>query len=402
MTRLTGIPPIDQPSPLLGGLTPTAFMRDYWQKKPLLVRQAIPHFVPPLSIGEIRRLARRDEVESRLVKQTPAGWKLRNGPFQRLPDRAQANWTLLVQGVDLHDDDTAALMHRFRFIGDARLDDAMISIAGDGGGVGPHYDSYDVFLLQGAGRRRWRTSQQADLALLPDAPLKILTHFQPDTDDVLEPGDLLYLPPQVCHEGVALGADCMTISIGFRAPSQALLARGLLEAAADQVSARYLDDPGLYGEPPLAMDDLSARYRDVHANATRQPAQLPDALVQAALDALQKVRLDAAVARRFLGQWLSELPENAFFDPGDASIRLAEAVPAHGQLTLDRCTRLLYCGETLFINGEVARQAADATFKALADARGLSADQVRALPAATRAVLDEWLAEGWAHWEPAP
>src|SRR5690606_3074904 len=145
----TPIPDLDRPTPLLGGLTPREFMRDYWQKKPLLVRQAIPGFQPPVTIRDVQTLARREEVESRLITHGERGWSLKHGPFRRLPPATQPNWTLLVQSVDLHDDASAALMRQFRFISDARLDDLMISIATDGGGVGPHFDSYDVFLLQG-------------------------------------------------------------------------------------------------------------------------------------------------------------------------------------------------------------------------------------------------------------
>ncbi len=138
---------IDRPLPLLGGLTPQEFMTRYWQREPLLIRQAIPHYVPSLSIADLRELARREEVESRLIWREDEQWNMKTGPFRRLPPARQPGWTLLCQSVDLHDDATAALMRQFRFISDARLDDAMISIASDTGGVGPHFDSYDVFLL---------------------------------------------------------------------------------------------------------------------------------------------------------------------------------------------------------------------------------------------------------------
>ncbi|MFQ6686591.1 cupin domain-containing protein, partial [Bordetella pertussis] len=222
---------------LLGGLAPADFMRRYWQRKPLLIRQAIPGFKPPASIAALRQLARRDDVEARLIWREQGQWNMENGPFARLPKAGEPDWTLLVQSVDLHHDAVSALLQQFRFIPDARLDDIMISVAGDGGGVGPHFDSYDVFLLQASGRRRWRYGRQKDLSLQPDLPLKILSRFEPEEEHVLEPGDMLYLPPQAAHDGVAEGGDCMTISIGFRAPSQAMLARGLLEAAADQVMA---------------------------------------------------------------------------------------------------------------------------------------------------------------------
>jgi 50S ribosomal protein L16 3-hydroxylase len=399
MQPSTQPPALDRPATLLGGLTPREFMRDYWQRKPLLIRQAIPGFQPPLSLREIHTLARRDEVESRLVKGRDGGWTLKRGPFRRLPPDAQPDWTLLVQSVDLHDDDTAALMRQFRFLPDARLDDVMISIATNGGGVGPHYDSYDVFLLQAHGRRRWRTSLQPDRELVPGLPLKILADFRPDADDVLEPGDMLYLPPNACHDGVAVGDGCMTISIGFRVPSQATLARGLLEAAADQVSARHFGDAGLYGQPPLAGDDLSALYSDAGTGPTDHPAALPDALVRATLDTLRKIPFNDAVAARFLGQWLTTLPDNALFDPADDAPVLARKIPPAGTLVLDRCTRMMYAGEQLFINGEVAPIPAQPELQALADQRRLGAGALQGLPPAARAAIDEWLREGWVHWQ---
>ena len=210
-----------QPLALLGGLTPAQFMRQYWQKKPLLVRQAIPGFKALLPRADLFALASQEGVESRLVQQTEGAWKFQHGPFTRraLPPLQRPHWTLLVQGVDLHNDSVHALMQQFRFVPDARLDDVMISYASDGGGVGPHFDSYDVFLLQAHGQRRWRIGRQKDLSLRDDVPMKILSHFEPEEDWVLEPGDLLYLPPRWAHDGVAVDA-CMTYSVGFRAPAR--------------------------------------------------------------------------------------------------------------------------------------------------------------------------------------
>jgi len=194
------------------------------------------------------------------------------------------------KSVDLHDDNTAALMRQFRFIGDARLDDAMISIASDGGGVGPHFDSYDVFLLQAHGKRHWRISQQKDLSLVPDLPLRILRNFQVEEEFTLEPGDMLYLPPHVAHDGIAMG-DCMTISIGFRSPTQATLARGLMDAASDQLAAASGEGFGLYADPPMPMpESLQQRYTDPDAQASTTPAALPEKLVQKSLDALNAIR----------------------------------------------------------------------------------------------------------------
>ena len=209
---------IDRPMTLLGGLSPARFMRRHWQKQPLLVRQAVPGFAPPLDRARLFALAADEAVESRLLVRDGARWKLRHGPLPRraLPPLARPGWTLLVQGVDLHVDAARTLLDRFRFLPEARLDDLMISYASDGGGVGAHVDSYDVFLLQASGRRRWQVAHQRDRRLVPDLPLKILRTFEPAQEWVLGPGDMLYLPPGWGHDGVALGADCMTCSIGLR------------------------------------------------------------------------------------------------------------------------------------------------------------------------------------------
>src|SRR5437773_3221839 len=223
-------------TPLLGGLSPETFMRRHWQKKPLLIRQALPGIVPPLTRSQLFALAAQDGVESRLVVHGASGWDLRHGPFSRrqLPALAQRGWTLLVQGVDLHADSAHELLSRFRFVPDARLDDLRISWASDGGGVGPHVDSYDVFLLQAFGRRRWRIARRFDPALRRDAPLKVLRRFSAEQEHVLEPGDMLYLPPDWAHDGAAVGGDCMTYSIGFRAPRRAELAAELVERLLDR------------------------------------------------------------------------------------------------------------------------------------------------------------------------
>lgn len=390
---------IDQPLTLLGGLTPRQFMQGYWQRKPLLIRRAIPGFKPSLSISDIRKLVRREEVESRLIWREAGRWHMKTGPFSRLPAATRPDWTLLAQSVDLHDDATAALMHSFRFISDARLDDAMISIATDGGGVGPHFDSYDVFLLQGYGKRRWRISQQPDLSLEPDLPLKILADFRPEEEYELEPGDMLYLPPHAAHDGVAIG-DCMTISIGFRAPTQAVLASGMLEAANDQIMANLGDTGGMYGNPVINGPILSATYKDRGIPATDTPASIPQPLVEATLAAIRKVRFDHALASRFLGQWLTEPPQNAYFEPGDGSTDVTGGVPRTGRLVLDRCTRMMYRDRELFINGEVAPAAATKALRQLANLRELDcrAPAARRLSETELAALSAWLDDGWVHY----
>lgn len=397
---MNALPAIDHPLPLLGGLSPARFMREYWQRKPLLIRQAIPGFKPALSIADIRQLVQREEVESRLIWRDSKGWQMKQGPFARLPAMKKPNWTVLAQSVDLHDDRMAELLQRFRFIADARLDDAMISVASDGGGVGPHFDSYDVFLLQAHGKREWRISQQTDLSLQPGLPLKILQNFQAEQTFVLEPGDMLYLPPHAAHDGIAQG-DCMTISIGFRTASRAMLARGLLEAAADQVMARAGEAGGLYGQPPLPGFKLEGNYQDRGEHATETPAQIPERLIQSALKAVAQVRFDEALAARFLGQWLTNPPEAAWFDAPDDALDLIGAWPLPGKLVLDRCTRMMYAGRELFINGELAPIQPTTLMKQLADTRQLdcSLAQVKRLPEAVREELSHWLEQGWLRYE---
>ncbi len=184
-------------APPLSGLTPADFLRRHWQKKPLLVRNALPECRGILQREGLFELAAEDSLESRLVQRDGRRWRVRHGPFgprelKRLP---KSGWTLLVQGVDLAVPAARNLLDRFSFIPYARLDDVMVSYAPAGGGVGPHFDNYDVFLLQGEGRRRWRVSRQRDLELVAGAPLKILRRFRPAREWVVDPGDLLYLPP---------------------------------------------------------------------------------------------------------------------------------------------------------------------------------------------------------------
>ncbi|PAU54561.1 ribosomal protein uL16 3-hydroxylase [Pseudomonas indica] len=215
----------DTPLQLLGGLTSREFLRDYWQQKPLLIRQALPGFESPITPDELAGLSLEEEVESRLViEHGERPWELRRGPFaedtfSQLPER---EWTLLVQAVDQFVPEVAELLEHFRFLPSWRIDDVMISFAAPGGGVGPHYDNYDVFLLQAHGRRHWRIGQMcdADSPLLEHSDLRILSDFQGTNEWVLEPGDMLYLPPRLAHLGTAVD-DCMTYSVGFRAPSAA-------------------------------------------------------------------------------------------------------------------------------------------------------------------------------------
>lgn len=393
----------DQPLALLGGLTPSQFMKTYWQRKPLLVRQAFKNFKTPVSMTTLKKMSKRDEVESKLIWRDKDEWNMEVGPFSRLPKMSETRWTLLVQSVDIHDDAACALMNQFRFVPDARLDDLMISMATIGGGVGPHYDSYDVFLLQAEGRRHWKFGQQKDLSLLPGLPLKILQNFEPEHEFVLEPGDMLYLPPQAAHDGVALD-DCVTISIGFRAPDEAALARGMLEAAADQILSRAGVASGPYGEPPLPGPALDKFYRDPAQPAVAHPAELPDRLTEAAIAAASKIRFDQALATRFLGCWLTEPNQAAVFDsPLALQMNEGQETPAQASAythwVLDRRTRMLYRDQQLFINGEPASVKAETGLKRLADERELAGTDPSAkrLSQAALDALADWIDDGWVH-----
>ncbi|MGH8713071.1 MAG: JmjC domain-containing protein [Casimicrobiaceae bacterium] len=366
---------------LLGGLTPPAFLRRYWQKRALLVRDAIPGFAGLLSRAELFRLAARDDVESRLVLRDRSRWSLAHGPFRAahfrtLPARG---WTLLVQGVNLQLRPADALLRRFAFIPYARLDDLMVSYAAPGGGVGPHFDSYDVFLLQGEGRRRWRTSRQRDLALKPALPLKILARFRPDNACTLGPGDMLYLPPDCAHDGVALDA-CMTYSIGFRAPSAQQLATAFLDWLRDDIS-------------------LAGRYADPELRPAREPARIGAAMRAQCAATLARIRWSRASAEAFLGCHLTEPKPHVFFAPPERPLtpRAFAAAAARSGVRLDARTQLLYDDRRVFINGAaMARPPTGArALEGLANARRLDAGaHWRTAPAA---LLYRWYCDGFVH-----
>lgn len=364
---------------LLGGLSPRRFMRRHWQMAPLLVRQAMPGIVPPLDRVGLFALAARDDVESRLVRREGRQWNLRRGPLPRraLPPLSRPGWTLLVQGLDLHVDAAHALLSRFRFVPDARLDDLMVSYASDGGGVGPHIDSYDVFLLQVEGRRRWRIGRCTRPVHRDDVPLKMLARFEVEHEWVLEAGDMLYLPPGWAHDGVAMGGDCMTASIGFRAPTDVELSQALL--------ARLADQPG----PAKAR-----RYRDAGQAATLHPGLVPAALQAFGHDALARALADPDAIGRVLGEWLTEPKPQVWFEP---SRELPGPTP--GGVTADRRTRLAYDARHLFINGESFRAGGrDALLmRRLCDRRGLAAQDMARLSAEALALVSEWLEAGWMH-----
>jgi 50S ribosomal protein L16 3-hydroxylase len=274
----------------INGLDIDWFLREIWQKKPLLIRDAFRDWKNPLTPDELAGLACEDGIESRLItySQKTDDWKLEHGPFPeaRFAKVPKSHWTLLVQAVDQWVPEVAALIEPFRFIPDWRIDDVMISYAATGGGVGPHFDQYDVFLIQGAGRRRWQvgTLCDRDSKLRDNKQLRLLAEFEAREEWILDPGDMLYLPPRFAHDGVALDDACMTYSVGFRAPGQA----ELISHFADHVLEGVSDDD---------------RFEDVERTPARNPGEITaTALAELRRLALEKLT-DEAEFRRWFGTY---------------------------------------------------------------------------------------------------
>lgn len=329
---------------------PAAFLRDHWQRQPLLVRNPWVDWNNPLDPDDLAGLACESGVESRLIEGTAPALTLEHGPldpgrFSTLGARA---WTLLVQAVDHHVPDVAALIEPFRFLPNWRIDDVMVSYAADGGGVGPHFDQYDVFLIQGAGRRRWRIGTRCDgtTALAPHDDLRLLASFDPVAEWVLEPGDMLYVPPGVAHDGIAEGDGCMTYSVGFRAPSKA----ELVETWCDHLLAT-LDRDERYGDAASGDEHLT-------------PQTNPGEILPAALDRLQAMLLEtvsdrAAFARLFGAHATTpRYPEIDWRPERPLTLkRLRNAATKGAALERNPAARFAFIAERadavqLFVNGE--------------------------------------------------
>jgi 50S ribosomal protein L16 3-hydroxylase len=363
---------------VLGALSPKDFLARHWHKKPLLVRQAVPEFLGFVTPGEIRKLATHPEVQSRLVVRQGRRWEVHHGPFRPidfkgLPER---NWTLLVQELNHWIPEADALLNEFNFAPHARLDDLMVSYAVPGGGVGPHFDSYDVFLLQGFGDRRWAIAETDDLELRPNLDLKILKRFKPQATWDLEAGDMLYLPPHCAHDGVAL-TECFTYSIGFRAPSHQEWVNALLDYLQD-----HLVVPGRYADPDLTLQ--------------KHPAEISGAMLDKIAAIFQAVRWNEAQVLDCVGRYLSEPKYHVFFNAPEAPLTrtaFSQLIQAHG-IRLDPRTRMLFGGNLLFINGETieARGPTRKTLVELADRRSLAPLKPGA---ELRDILYPWYRAGW-------
>ena len=323
-------------------LTPRQFLADYWQKKPLLIRQALPGFIPELDADDIAGLACDELAESRLVTGSfpEHDWQLRYGPFKEedFVEFPETNWTLLVQDVEKHYPPLQGLMQEFSFLPRWRIDDLMVSVAGPGGSVGPHIDQYDVFLLQAQGNRRWQIAGAFDDKLLPDCELNVLQRFQAEQEWVLEPGDLLYLPPGIAHHGVALDS-CMTWSIGMRAPS-----------AADFFQT--------FGEWLADKQDEGERYRDPGLEVATRSGEIDTLAICQFRDFFQACNIGSEDFSAFLGVFLSRYrlanePATPAMEIDPAG--LIESLARGQRLQYNPWTRLLWmeskCGARLFAAG---------------------------------------------------
>lgn len=365
------------------------FLRYYWQKRPLLIRNPWRDWHNPLEPDELAGLACEDEVESRLVIGGASGRAMESGPFPdaRFGELGTGPWTLLVQAVDHHVPDVAALIAPFRFVPDWRIDDVMVSYATDGGGVGSHYDQYDVFLVQGLGKRRWRVGPvcNAQTPLLPHPDLRLIADFEATDEWVLEPGDILYVPPCFAHDGVAIGDDCMTYSIGFRAPSRAELVEGWADHQAE-----HMQDEDRYADPDLALQ----------AN--------PGEITAAAIDRLHGLVMEALSDRDAFARWFGQhnsLPKyeaewqpEAPVDPREVRALLAQETP----LIRNPASRFSFIakrdgdGNLLFVDGQCHDCTGDAAGLAerLCAAPAITVDPQLAGSAATVALIGALIDQG--------
>jgi 50S ribosomal protein L16 3-hydroxylase len=350
----------------LGQLSTTEFMQRYWQRKPLLVRDALPGFSAPVSTAAILAQTRNDAAPSRLIQKKLSKkaindqWIVTQGPLERIPSLKTKNWTVLLQGANTIWPELADIMNQFRFIGDARLDDLMVSVASDGGGVGPHLDSYDVFLLQATGQRHWRWGKAKDKQLQPDQPIKLLQNFSGGQSAVLGPGDMLYLPAGWAHDGVAQG-ECMTYSIGFRASTQREIVGEFLARAADDIS------------------QAGRQVKDSNHSVRKQPAKIPIDIASDYDNLIRSYQPSKSQIARFVGEHLSEPPEHVFFEQPSPLLSKAQWTKKcqRDGFKLHHASRALYDKQTLFINGD-SFVGASRTLRRFFDQRDISPSQLAA------------------------
>jgi 50S ribosomal protein L16 3-hydroxylase len=367
---------------VLGDMSPKQFMREHWHKKWRHIPKAISGFAELVTPTEIFALACRADVESRLIIKTSKDWTMERGPFKaaRLKKLPARDWTLLVQGLNLHVPAADALLHRFNFLPHARLDDVMVSLAAPGGGVGPHFDSYDVFLLQGIGTRQWKVSEQKDLDLVEGAPLKILKKMKVDAQFDLTAGDMLYLPPHVAHDGIAVQREgfCTTYSIGFRAPTHQEIADTFLQWLTDTT-------------------ELDGRLSDPDLTATERPGKIPASYVREVERAINKLEINRGTIAQFAGCFATEPKQSVVFDAPDEPLSRSKfAKLAANGVRLAAGTLCGYDDLHLYVNGDPFVMMGDAEFwQGLADLRAAKVSP--SLKTETIDALYAWYEDGWLH-----
>ncbi len=368
------------------GMPPAQFLRDYWQKRPLLIRGAFPNFQSPLSPEDLAGLACEEAALSRIVQQDRKKdrWTLRSGPFaeEEFPKLPKKDWTLLVQDVDKWDSDVRALLNRFDFLPRWRMDDVMISFAAPGGSVGAHVDQYDVFLLQGLGSRHWQISinTNAPTEFRDDVELKLLSEFDPTHEWTLEPGDILYLPPGVPHHGVAVDA-CLTYSIGMRAPSQAELLLGFAEHIAEQMPE-------------------SLRYGDADLMVPRDVTEIDAAAIARVRSSLSGLPLqtDSELADWF-GRYITTYRSTSIAPPPRAPdlVSVLATLDGGGRLLRHPFARVAWTrsgkSARLFANGESYSMSVKLA-RSMATSESFNAGTFSELPDAARSALLDLLARG--------
>jgi len=374
------------------GMPPERFLRDYWQKKPLLVRNAFPDFESPIEPEDLAGLACEEGTLSRIIAHDRErdGWMVRHGPFEEamFPEMPHHDWTLLVQDVDKWDSDVAALLDAFAFLPRWRIDDIMISFAAPGGSVGAHVDQYDVFLLQAKGHRRWQidATENPSMEFRNDVELKLLREFHPTHDWLLRPGDMLYLPPGVPHHGVAEDA-CLTFSVGMRAPSSAELLGDFVDTLAAEA-------------------DESLRYRDPDLAPSKDPAQIDDDAMRRAIEALNMLRMNDPER---LGDWFGRFitlyrnagevmaaPEHAV-EGGRSRIEIEWDLQHGATLARHPYSRMAWRkagrGARLYVNGQ-AYELPVRDAKSVANSKGIDGAAYIALSEAGRDRVHELLQAG--------
>jgi len=330
---------LDRKNHILGKISNDVFLKKYWQKKPLLIRDAIKNFKSPITEKDLFRIAQNENAISRLIEFKRGIWQVKYGPFKKLdlPKKINTPWTILVQNMNHHLPFAESFLNLFKFIPYARLDDLMVSFATKKGSVGPHFDSYDVFLFQAKGEREWKISEQKKFSLDKKSAIKIITNFKVKNTWVLKPGDLLYLPPNVGHWGVSQSDDCLTYSIGFRAPG------------AFEIQSKFLD---------FIQDNLITNkndlYRDPNLNLQKNPAEINSNMIKKIQRIVNQLRWNTNSINNFIGQLLTEPIEGAVFETSKsmtAEVFIKDLIKK--PLKLNPKTRMLFIKNNFFINGEL-------------------------------------------------